>query len=305
MAPRCHLKRCTHAVRGRNQDNRPNQRLRSGSYNEEKQTRKERNPLPNVALIIPVGAGRTKSYLHNLQSLMLQSAPAFDLFVFNDCCQKDLVKPTFKRASRSNSFGSITVLNNDGDISSTPVGCGGARYYLYEEVRRKYDIVCSIDDDCQLMPGWVGNVLKAYEMFPQTHVFTTSIFQGNSLWALGMYVSIENGFVWFRPNKAADRRFRTVDSPVGASSIFCRDALNIPFDPNLHVCEDMDMYLNLLEHGISSCTAIRDAVMIHKPVPVGKVPGFRVEATLKQAVLRIYEKHGLKYMQRWKQLIET
>jgi len=257
--------------------------------------------MVRVAVMIPVGRGRERSYLHNLQSLALQSAPAFDLLVFSDCCESDLVKLTQNRTSHSNAFNTVTVLNSKCEISLQPVGCGGARYYLYEEARRNHDLVCSIDDDCQVMPDWLGTILEAYELFPEIHIFTTSVFNHGSVLNLGTYVSVRDGYFWPRPNRNGDRRFRLVDWCIGTSSIFCREGLSVQFDPELHVCEDIDMYFNMRKHGISGCMAIRDAVMLHKPFPddSGAVPGFRTSQALRDAVIRIYRKHNLKHGPLW------
>lgn len=212
--------------------------------------------------IVPVGKGREATY-DRFKRLADEYAPGVDVIPFFD---------------------------------TEGVGCGTARYHLWELVRKDYDFVMSLDDDCELSPQWWDQVRRAYDLNPDVNCFTTTVWQNGNIYASGMNIErFPSGLTrGLHVNKWQTHEiYGLVDWAIGGCTIFCRKALT-DFNPRpIHICEDYDWYGFWREAGLGPVISIRDAMLDHNVKDNPRVAGFRDAAKLLESAKMIYRWHKI------------
>jgi hypothetical protein len=185
-------------------------------------------PLSAV-FIVPVGPGRERAF-GRFCLFAKAHAPEFDIL------------PYFDRAGE---------------------GCGIVRARLWGRVRGQYDIVASLDDDCEIGAGFSERVFQALELFPATSLFTARMQQFNSRDVFGARMEVDDErrifmhHVTFPPPEVPPT-FLSVDWPLGGCTILTRQAHEALAPRELPVGEDIEWYGQARAAGLGSAVCIRE-----------------------------------------------
>ncbi|XJZ28209.1 glycosyltransferase [Bacillota bacterium Lsc_1132] len=249
---------------------------------------------PSVCFIITTTSGR-EPVLHWVVKHLCKDIPIpFHLYIYNDHA-KPLIKSLFsliKLQGRDDI--ELVVYNDTGLLNSKKIGCGGARHLMFEQTKRKHDVVISIDDDMQLMPNWLESILEAMNQFSHHNVFTGVVrARNNTIQLAGSKFSIKNQTLFRYDLTEVHNKYELTDwGPMGCMA-FCRSALDDSVCiPPLYIRDDAAFYLQLRRLGINETVVVADAEAIHKPIPVPS-SNLRLKEEMEKEIIFFRNEYGL------------
>ncbi|TLS37473.1 glycosyltransferase [Pseudalkalibacillus caeni] len=226
-----------------------------------------------LGIIIATTESRKESLLHTVTHLIKHIHDSFTLYIYNDAGPPLLPSLSKLLTSQKRSKIHLVLLNDQKEISTTKVGCGGSRYHLFEKAKMNNTYVLSLDDDMQITPNWFETMKEAFQQFPDHSVFTGVLkHPDNSIQAAGANFTAQEGKLRRIPNKTWEDKHHLADwGPLGYL-VLCRQALQPPIKiPPLYVHEDAAFLLELRQKGIvgkEQTVVVTDAVAIHRALPV-------------------------------------
>lgn len=245
----------------------------------------------HLGIIITTIGTRKKALTLNINHLVQYIDVPFVLYVYNDAgppmgdyLTNLLTKPN----------GKLVMLNDHKEISNVRVGCGGARHHLFEIAKSRHEVIASLDDDMQITPGWFQSIQAAMDEYPNHCVFTGLVKGPKG------GIQIAGSKMRIKDNRLSREALRTIPGKYGLTDwgplgclVLCRKALqpNLQIPP-LFVREDSAFYLELRKLGINQAVVARDAVAIHRPIPVPE-SDLRRPSQMKAAEEYYLKHHGL------------
>lgn len=249
----------------------------------------------SVCFIITTTSGR-EEVLHWVVKHLCRDIPIpFHLYIYNDHA-KPLIHTliTLIKAEGRDDV-ELIVYNDTGKLNKNKIGCGGARHLMFEQTKRKHDIVISIDDDMQLKPNWLENIMEAMNEFPK-HCIFTGVVKGpeGNIQLAGSKFNIINETLYRYDITEVKTKYQLADwGPMGCMAL-CRSALTDPvYIPPLYIRDDAALYLQLRGFGINETVVVSEAEAIHKPIPVPS-SNLRLKEEMEKEVIFFKKKYGLK-----------
>ncbi|WP_205174097.1 glycosyltransferase [Bacillus pakistanensis] len=241
------------------------------TYGRVKSERSNLNVQKNsICFIIPTTTNRER-VLYKVVKHLLRDIPfPFSLYIYND--RANPLIPALTRlikAVKRNDI-KLVVYNDTGKLNNNKIGAGGARNLMFEETKLKHDVVISLDDDMQLKPQWVENVINAMNKYPKHCVFTGIVRgQDGKIQFAGSKFKINNNTLYRYDLTDMESKYKFTDwGPIGCMA-FCRSALTESvYIPPLYIRDDASFYLLLRKFGINETVVVSDAESIHKPISV-------------------------------------
>lgn len=251
---------------------------------------------PSICFMIPTTSGR-ESVLHwVVQNLCKDIRMPFHLHIYNDH-GKPLIPSLFSilRAQKRNDI-ELAVYNDTGLLNPKKSGAAGARRLMFDLIKRRYDIVVSLDDDMQLKPNWLENILKAMDQFPNHNVFTGIVRdrEGRIQFA-GSKFTIKDQTLYRQELTEIKEKFDLTDwGPIGCMAL-CRSALSDSISiPPIYIRDDASLFLELRRFGWNETVVVADAEAIHKPIPVPS-SNLRLKEELEKEAVFFKTNYGLKF----------
>ncbi|MCP3739189.1 glycosyltransferase [Rossellomorea sp. BNER] len=252
----------------------------------------------SVSIMITTTIGREQVLYWVVKHLCKDIPIPFHLYLYND--HANPLNTTLLKIINEEKRNDIklVVYNDLGKLNTKKIGCGGARHFLFEQVKRNHDIVISLDDDMQLKPKWLENIMLAMDKFPKHCVFTGVVRRNDgSIQMAGSNFKIENKTLYRTENQKIlplSKYHITEWGPMGCLA-FCRSALTEPcIIPPLYIRDDAAFYLLLRRFGINETVVVPESEAIHKPFPVPS-SNLRLKEEMEKEVIYFKKVHGLTF----------
>jgi cellulose synthase/poly-beta-1,6-N-acetylglucosamine synthase-like glycosyltransferase len=249
----------------------------------------------SVGFIITTTSGREEVLQWVVRHLCQDISIPFHLYIYNDHAKPLHEMLTRLIGSQGRSDIQLVIYNDLRKLNGKRVGCGGARHFMFEKTKHKHDIIISLDDDMQLKPKWLENVLEAMRKFPKHCIFTGVVrrFDG-SIQLAGSKFRIINRTLYRSDITDISKKYHFADwGPIGCMA-FCRSALTGPVTiPPLYIRDDAALYLQLLQFGINETVVVNEAEAIHKPISVPS-SNLRLKDEMEKEVGYFRKVYGLK-----------
>ncbi|UXH45329.1 glycosyltransferase [Rossellomorea vietnamensis] len=250
----------------------------------------------SLAVVITTTFGRENVLHWVVKHLCKDVKGKFHLYIYNDHAlplNQSLTTLIYKQQKRKDV--KLFLFNDTGKLNGEKIGCGGARHFLFEQAKiNNHNIIVSLDDDMQLMPNWMDNIIHAMKVFPNHCVFT-GIVKGKSgdIQHAGSNMQIINKTLYRSENKKVTPNFsKTEWGPMGCMA-FCRSALSKDIVvPSLYIRDDAAFYLLLKKMGINETIVVPNAHAIHKPIPVPN-SNLRIPEEMAKEVIWFRDTHGI------------
>jgi hypothetical protein len=220
----------------------------------------------SIGIMITTVSVRKQVLIENLERLVTFIPSPFTIYIYNDAGPQlyDDIKTVIPVSKNKE----ITILcfNELGEINKESIGCGGGRHFLFEQMKEKFDIIISLDDDMLIKEGWFDAILKGIEDYPEHSIYTGVVTDSRGR------VQIAGSRMKFTRNSLKRRENRTVSGiytvtdwgPLGCL-VLCRHALKKEVTiPNLFVREDSAFFLICKNLGINETIVCKNAVAVHK-----------------------------------------
>jgi hypothetical protein len=219
---------------------------------------------PSAVFIVPVGPGRERTF-GRFCLFARAHAPEFEIVPYFD---------------------------------SQGEGCGVARARLWSQVRGQYDIVASLDDDCEVGCEFSARIFEAMERFPHTNVFTTRLqqFRSRDVFGARMQIEEDGGVFMHHVTFDADNPpdpWVSVDWALGGCTILTRQAHDALEPRELPISEDIEWYGQARAADLGNCVSVRDVSVTHNIVDNPRVAGFRSVDNMLQSAKIIWDHHRL------------
>jgi cellulose synthase/poly-beta-1,6-N-acetylglucosamine synthase-like glycosyltransferase len=252
------------------------------------------NSKSSVCFIITTTTGREKVLHWVVKHLCQDISTPFHLYIYNDHA-KPLIHSIIRLIkTEGRDDVALTVYNDTGILNKNKIGCGGARHLMFEQTKRKHDIVISLDDDMQLKPNWLENVMEAMNQYPKHSIFTGVVKgpKGNIQIAGSKFNVIDKTLYRYDITEVKKKYQLTDWGPMGCMAL-CRSALTDRVSiPPLYIRDDLSLYLQLLNLGINETVVVSGAEAIHKPIPVPS-SNLRLKEEMEKEAIYFREKYGL------------
>lgn len=252
------------------------------------------NTNSSVCFLITTTSGREEVLHWVIQNLCKDISIPFHLYIYNDYA-KPLIQSliTLIKTEGRNDI-ELIVYNDTGLLNKKKIGCGGARHFMFEQTKHKHDIVISLDDDMQLKPNWLENIMEAMNDFPNHSIFT-GVVKGplGDIQLAGSTFKISNKTLYRKDITEVKEKYQLADwGPMGCMAL-CRSALtDLVYIPPLYIRDDAALYLTLLNLGINKTIVVSGAEAIHKPIPVPS-SNLRLKEEMDKEVIYFKEVFGL------------
>ncbi|MGG5253243.1 glycosyltransferase [Neobacillus sp. SM06] len=251
---------------------------------------------PSVCFMIPTTAGREPVLYWIVEHLCKDIPSPFHLYIYNDHA-KPLIKSLFAILNKHQRRDiELVVYNDTGLLNSKKSGAAGARRLMFEQVKRKFDVVVSLDDDMQLMPNWLETILEAMEQYPNHNVFT-GIVRGRDgkIQFAGSKFTIKDQTLYRQELTEIKGKYDVTDwGPIGCMAL-CRSALSESISiPPIYIRDDASLFLELRRFGWNETVVVTKAEAIHKPIPVPS-SNLRLKEELEKEANFFRNQYGLEF----------
>jgi GT2 family glycosyltransferase len=219
-----------------------------------------------IGIMITTVKVRKQVLLENLDRLVKFIPPPFVIYIYNDAGPQlyDEIKTVIPE-SKSNEI-TLHCFNDLGEINKEPVGCGGGRHFLFEQMKGKFDIIISLDDDMLIHEGWFEAIIKGIEEHPNHSIFTGIVTDSRGrVQIAGSRMRFKGSTLKRRANQTVSGMYSVTEwGPLGCL-VICRDALRKEvMIPKLFVREDSAFFLICKSLGINETIVCNNAVAVHK-----------------------------------------
>jgi hypothetical protein len=250
----------------------------------------------SLAIVITTTRGRERVLHWVVQHLCKDVKGEFHLYIYNDHAlplQQSLNQLIYKQQKRNDI--KLYLFNDTGRLYSEKIGCGGARHILFEQAKNNnHNIIVSLDDDMQLKPNWMDNIIHAMKVYPNHCVFT-GVVRGikGDIQHAGSTMKIINNTLFRSENKMITSNFGITEwGPMGCMA-FCRSALSKDIIvPSLYIRDDAAFFLLLKKLGINETIVVPNAEAIHKPIPVPN-SNLRIPEEMEKEIIWFRNTYGI------------
>ncbi|MFS0777208.1 glycosyltransferase [Neobacillus sp. 3P2-tot-E-2] len=245
----------------------------------------------SIGIMITTVKVRKQVLLENLDRLVKFIPQPFAIYIYNDAGPQlyDEIKNVIPE-SKSNEI-ILHCFNDLAEIDKNPVGCGGGRHFLFEQMKEKFDIIISLDDDMLIHEGWFEAIIKGIEDHPKHSIYTGVVTDSRGrVQIAGSRMNFRGNTLKRRANQTISGMYSVTDwGPLGCL-VLCRDALKKEvIIPKLFVREDSAFFLICKSLGINETIVCKNAVAIHK---ANAVPSSNLRQPEKlQEAKEYYKKH--------------
>lgn len=245
----------------------------------------------SIGIMITTVKVRKQVLVENLERLVKFIPPPFAIYIYNDAgpqLYEEIM--TVIPESKKNEI-TLHCFNDLGEINKDPVGCGGGRNFLFEQIKGKFDIIISLDDDMLINEGWFEAIIKGIEDHPKHSIFTGVVTDSRGrVQIAGSRMNFKGRTLKRKANKRVSGMYTVTDwGPLGCL-ILCRDALKKEVTiPKLFVREDSAFFLICKDLGINETIVCKNASAVHKANAVAS-SNLRQPEKLQEAK-EYYKKH--------------
>ncbi len=251
---------------------------------------------PSVCFMIPTTAGREPVLSWVVEHLCKDIPSPYHLYIYNDHA-KPLIKSLFAilKKYRRNDI-ELVVYNDTGLLNPKKSGAAGARRLMFEQVKRKHDVVVSLDDDMQLKPNWLEVIFEAMRQYPNHNVFSGIVMgRDGKVQFAGSSFAIKDQVLYRKELTKIDGKYQITDwGPIGCMAL-CRSALSDSISiPPIYIRDDASLFLELRRFGWNETVVVAAAEAIHKPIPVPS-SNLRLKEELEKEAIFFREHYGLEF----------
>ena len=220
----------------------------------------------SIGIMITTVKVRKQVLVENLERLVKFIPPPFAIYIYNDAGPQlyDEIKSVIP-VSKKNEI-TIRCFNDRGEINKDPIGCGGGRHFLFEQMKGKFDIIISLDDDMLIKEGWFEAIIKGIEDYPEHSIYTGVVTDSRGrVQIAGSRMNFTGNTLKRKENRTVSGMYTVTDwGPLGCL-VLCREALKEEVTiPNLFVREDSAFFLICKNLGINETIVCKNAVAVHK-----------------------------------------
>jgi hypothetical protein len=220
----------------------------------------------SIGIMITTVKVRQQVLVENLERLVTLIPPPFDIYIYNDAGPPlyDGIKSVVPESKRNEI--TLHCFNDHGEINKDPIGCGGGRHFLFEQMKGTFDIIISLDDDMLINEGWYEAIITGIENHPKHSIFTGVVIDSRGkVQIAGSRMKFSGNTLKRRANQLVSGKYTVTEwGPLGCL-VLCRDALKDEVTiPKLFVREDSAFFLICKNLGINETIVCKDAVAVHK-----------------------------------------
>ncbi|WP_419887269.1 glycosyltransferase family 2 protein [Neobacillus niacini] len=220
----------------------------------------------SIGIMITTVKVRKQVLIENLERLVKFIPTPFTIYIYNDAGPQlyDEIKSVIPK-SKMNEI-TLQCFNDFGEINKDPVGCGGGRHFLFEQMKEKFDIIISLDDDMLIHEGWFEAIIKGMEDHPNHSIFTGMVTDSRGrVQIAGSRMRFIGSTLKRRANQTVKGMYTVTEwGPLGCL-VICRNALKKEvIIPKLFVREDSAFFLICKSLGINETIVCNNAVAVHK-----------------------------------------